>query len=262
MSENVWHRVVQLVANHPEVQEYAAEKFMNTMQNRWVHDVAVALGAYILGEFGVNICEKPGMSGYDQFAALHQHFAACNIKTQAILLTTYAKILNLYPDTKDLIVDLFLKLSSSPFIELQQRACEYLKLPNVGSAVMESVLKEMPPYPEERVNKLALTEMKSSSLNINVRAPKPSSATTNFPTENIKKSVDLLSLDDHDVTIPPVATQQSTANLQTSHKTLLLTPPGQVCLLFEDDCIRVNYVAEFRGHQGRVSFIFLKKKSI
>ena len=40
------------------------------------------------------------MSGYDQFAALHQHFIHVSVKTQAILLTAYAKLVNLYPDTQ------------------------------------------------------------------------------------------------------------------------------------------------------------------
>jgi hypothetical protein len=52
----------------------------------------VALAGYVLGEFGVNICEKAGMSGYDQFAALQQHFANSSLKTEALLLTTYAKL--------------------------------------------------------------------------------------------------------------------------------------------------------------------------
>ena len=53
VSESVWHRVVYLVTNdHGGLQEYAAQKFMLAIQNRWVHDVMVAVAAYILGEFG------------------------------------------------------------------------------------------------------------------------------------------------------------------------------------------------------------------
>ena len=97
----------------PEVHEYAAQKMLESVQNKFCHEVAVALAGYLLGEVGVNICEKLGMGGYDQFVALHQHFSRCGIKTQAILLTAYAKLLNLYPDTKDVILDVFKKYSVS-----------------------------------------------------------------------------------------------------------------------------------------------------
>ena len=45
---------------------------------------------------------SPYLGSYlsDQFAALHQHFIHVGVKTQAILLTAYAKLVNLYPDTQ------------------------------------------------------------------------------------------------------------------------------------------------------------------
>lgn len=50
------------------------------------------------------------MSGYDQFIALNQHFLHVSPKVQAILLTAYMKLLNLYPDeTRDLINEVFQK---------------------------------------------------------------------------------------------------------------------------------------------------------
>lgn len=93
--------------------EYAAQKMLESVQSKFCHEVGVALAAYLLGEVGVNICEKPGMSGYDQFAALHQHFHRCSVPTMAILLTSYMKIVNLYPDTKDVVMDVFSKYSTS-----------------------------------------------------------------------------------------------------------------------------------------------------
>ena len=101
-----------------EVHEYAAQKMLESVQNKFCHEVAVALSGYLLGEVGVNICEKPGMGGYDQFTALHQHFGKCGVKTQAILLTSYAKLLNLYPETKDVISDVFRKYSVSRLVLL------------------------------------------------------------------------------------------------------------------------------------------------
>jgi len=154
VAEAVWYRVVQIVTNHQEIHEYAAEKLLAAVQSKYCHEVAVSLAGYLLGEIGVNVCERPGMSGYDQFAALHQHFPLISFKVQAILLTTYMKLLNQYPDTREYITSVFSKLSTSSQLELQQRACEYLAMPSVGVEMMEQVLKEMPPYAEDKESPL------------------------------------------------------------------------------------------------------------
>lgn len=266
MSENVWHRVIQIITNNPSVQEYAASKFFSTLQMRWAHEVAVALGGYVLGEYGMNICENPGMGGYDQFAALHQHYASCSPKTQAVLLTTYAKIVNLYPDTRELIVDFLEKMSSSSHVELQQRACEYLKLPTMP-AMMEAVLKEMPLYPEDRENKLVKADIRNSVAG---QAPTPAPPTmvskpVSLPTANTSKPIDLISLDDHDVQPPPASasddrklmnlSSEQALRIKSCYNALLATPAGQIGLLLDDECLIVNLVCEYKAHLGRVRFL-------
>lgn len=41
------------------------------------------------------------MSGQDQFRVLHQHFMAVGAATKALLLSTYAKLANLYPECRE-----------------------------------------------------------------------------------------------------------------------------------------------------------------
>ncbi|CAM9930764.1 unnamed protein product, partial [Sphacelaria rigidula] len=89
-------------------------------------------------------------SGEDQFHVLHQHFADAGPAAKALLLSTYAKLANLYPECRDLVTPVFERMSCSQNLELQQRACEYLGLPQMGIDVMEEVLKEMPAFPEDR----------------------------------------------------------------------------------------------------------------
>lgn len=152
VAEAVWHRIVQVVINHSEIHAYAAEKMFDSAGNKFAHEIAVALAGYLLGEIGVNICTMPGKSGYDQFAVLHNHYSRVSTKTQAILLTTYIKFVNLYPDTQDIINDVFRKYSTSTQLELQQRSCEYLSLPNVKGdrTIMENALNTMPEFPEDK----------------------------------------------------------------------------------------------------------------
>eukprot|EP00597_Dinobryon_sp_UTEXLB2267_P004404 CAMPEP_0170077612 /NCGR_PEP_ID=MMETSP0019_2-20121128/14391_1 /TAXON_ID=98059 /ORGANISM="Dinobryon sp., Strain UTEXLB2267" /LENGTH=1040 /DNA_ID=CAMNT_0010290039 /DNA_START=81 /DNA_END=3203 /DNA_ORIENTATION=- len=164
VAEAVWFRVVQVVLSSGSggdlsLHEYAAEKLLGTVQSKWAHETAVAVAGYLLGEVGVSICERPGMSGLDQLTALTQHMAAVSTKVQAILLTSSVKLLNLYPEqTAGPVAQLLARYATSSELELQQRACEYLVLAathlpdsstvtvRVSAAVLESVLNPMPVY--------------------------------------------------------------------------------------------------------------------
>ena len=45
---------------------------------------------YLLGEIGFAICDQAGCSGFDQFAALHQHFHLISDNAKCILLPATA----------------------------------------------------------------------------------------------------------------------------------------------------------------------------
>ncbi len=145
VAEAVWFRLVQVITGNDAIHDYAAEKMIHVVKSKFAHDTIISVAAYLLGEIGVNICEKEGMTGYDQFAALHQHFANASPRVQAILLTTYIKFVNLYPEqTKDVISEIFQKYSKSSHLEIQQRSCEYAALANVSGTTIETVLNTMP----------------------------------------------------------------------------------------------------------------------
>jgi AP-2 complex subunit alpha len=169
VAEAVWFRVIQVVTNNPDIHEYAAEKCLTVVQSKFTHETLVGLSGYLLGEIGVNICERPGMSGYDQFTALHNHFANASVKTQSILLTAFMKLLNLYPDQiTEAVLAVFRKFSSSSHLELQQRSWEYFTLSGLPTAaqLQEAVFNTMPPFPMENKENILLamesTEQKTA----------------------------------------------------------------------------------------------------
>ncbi len=149
VAEAVWYRIVQVVTNAPDVHEYAARKLLEAVQEKKVHEVCICLAGYLLGEIGFVICDQQGCSGFEQFAALHQHFLLLSEKAQSILLTCYCKLMNQYPDLSDNIFAVFNKLSESAALELQQRSCEYMALADQGSEMMATVLERMPVYEED-----------------------------------------------------------------------------------------------------------------
>lgn len=72
---------------------------------------------------------------------LHKHFPGTSAKTKALLLSTYAKLENLYPDVRPLVGPVLDKYAPSTELELQQRACEYKALCGQGDEVMDAVLQ-------------------------------------------------------------------------------------------------------------------------
>lgn len=171
VGDEVWFRVVQIVTNTEELQEvhilrlmsnsltrtqYAARKVFEHLGNPQCHENVVKVGAYILGEYGHLIADEPGRSPIEQFQLLYSRSNLVSTSTRALLLTTYFKWLNLFPEIREQIVAVFTKYSRVLDVELQQRACEYLAVARRsdgagggdGGELLQVVVDEMPPYPE------------------------------------------------------------------------------------------------------------------
>ncbi|XP_048373213.1 AP-2 complex subunit alpha-1 isoform X1 [Sphaerodactylus townsendi] len=163
VSEEVWYRVIQIVINRDDVQGYAAKTVFEALQAPACHENMVKVGGYILGEFGNLIAGDPRSSPLVQFNLLHSKFHLCSVSTRALLLSTYIKFINLFPETKGTIQEVLRSDSQirNADVELQQRAVEYLKLSSIASTdVLATVLEEMPPFPERESSILAKLKKK------------------------------------------------------------------------------------------------------
>lgn len=159
VSDSIWHRVVQIVTNHPQgdLQAYAAATLLVAANPRRCHETAVRVAAYVLGEFGFLVAERPGMSGEDQFRILHQHWPTVGSQTRAILITTYAKLANLYEECRPLVAKVFAKNKNSVEVEIQQRAAEYAAMREAFSPeAVEDLLREMPPFEDRKQSALEM----------------------------------------------------------------------------------------------------------
>ncbi|OCF32713.1 AP-2 complex subunit alpha [Kwoniella heveanensis BCC8398] len=155
----VWYRVVQLVTNNEDLQTYAASAVFQHLQASACHENMIRVGGYILGEFGHLIANEQGCSPIEQFHALHSKVNLCTAPTRALLLTTYIKWVNLFPEIKDHLVNIFERYTHVLDAELQQRACEYLALSQRGEDddLLATICDEMPIFPEREsalVNRL------------------------------------------------------------------------------------------------------------
>lgn len=155
VSDDIWHRVVQIVTNKgEELQSYTAQTVFIAMSSAAAHENAVKLGSYILGEFGYLISDNEKYSPAKQYELLLSKFDAVSVPTKSLMLSSFMKFYNLYPDDRHLreaIKDMFSHHRTFIDAELQQRANEYYKLIESGNTgLMQSVLESMPQFPERQ----------------------------------------------------------------------------------------------------------------
>uniref|UniRef100_A0A8D0E9G0 AP-2 complex subunit alpha n=1 Tax=Salvator merianae TaxID=96440 RepID=A0A8D0E9G0_SALMN len=279
VSEEVWYRVIQIVINRDDVQGYAAKTVFEALQAPACHENMVKVGGYILGEFGNLIAGDPRSSPLVQFNLLHSKFHLCSVSTRALLLSTYIKFINLFPETKGTIQEVLRSDSQirNADVELQQRAVEYLKLSSIASTdVLATVLEEMPPFPERESSILAKLKKKKgpgagSELDDGKKDPNSEinggmepSASTSTPSP----SADLLGLR----TTPAAASgvPASAGNLlvdvfsdSPSAATGLVSGAEEnflrfVCknngVLFENQLLQIGVKSEFRQNLGECSW--------
>ncbi|XP_025771337.1 AP-2 complex subunit alpha-2 [Puma concolor] len=289
VSEEVWYRVIQIVINRDDVQGYAAKTVFEALQAPACHENLVKVGGYILGEFGNLIAGDPRSSPLIQFHLLHSKFHLCSVPTRALLLSTYIKFVNLFPEVKTTIQDVLRSDSQlkNADVELQQRAVEYLRLSTVASTdILATVLEEMPPFPERQSSILAKLKKKkgpdtatgleeakrerSAAVNGGPEPAPASAAAVSTPSP----SADLLGLGA--APPAPAGPPPSSGGLlvdvfSDSPSAVAPLAPGSednfarfVCknngVLFENQLLQIGLKSEFRQNLGRM-FIFYGNKT-
>ncbi|XP_066556501.1 AP-2 complex subunit alpha-2 isoform X2 [Amia ocellicauda] len=292
VSEEVWYRVIQIVINRDDVQGYAAKTVFEALQAPACHENLVKVGGYILGEFGNLIAGDPRSSPLVQFDLLHSKFHLCSVPTRALLLSTYIKFINLFPEIKGTVQGVLRSDSQlkNADVELQQRAVEYLRLSCIASTdILATVLEEMPPFPERESSILAKLKRKKGpgglvpdmeegrkerSTDVN-GGMEPVSVSNNAKTTTPSPSADLLGLGSAPSlnSAPPPASGASLlvdVFSENSGSPTALAPADEnfsrfVCknngVLFENQLLQIGLKSEFRQNLGRMYIFYGNKTS-
>ena len=298
VSEEVWHRVIQIVINREDIQGYAAKLCFEALQAPACHETMLKVGGYILGEFGNNIAADPRSSPYIQFCLLHSKFLLCSHETRALLLSTYMKFMNLFPELRPTIQAEISKenQTKNANVELQQRAVEYLSLSRIGNDVLlGKVLEEMPPFPEKESSLMAKLRKKAPSVPIhkeeriasagssgdlqrNVGSSPQSTASTLLETSKkrspvsstpVQQQASLLELGNSvngtsalsELMLGPSGAPpplNEARGIEDVRKEFLLKNNG---VLFENDLIQIGVKSEFTGGIGKINVFYGNKSN-
>ncbi|XP_028404796.1 AP-2 complex subunit alpha-2-like [Dendronephthya gigantea] len=295
VSEEVWFRVIQVVINRDDIQGYAAKTVFEALQSPTCHENMVRVGGYILGEFGNLIAGDHRSSPMVQFNLLHSKFPLCSSSTRGLLLSTYVKFINLFPEIKQQIQEILQQSSNlrSSDAEIQQRALEYFQLSSIATQdVLATVLEEMPPFPERESSLLAKLKKKKA---LAAGIPEEEEAEANKPTINGHVSPEPVTTPapatEPTAAIPaliynqspqPAVQNNASAGLlvdvfETSSSTVhssaptTLSPGAEgnlkkfVCkntgVVFENDILQIGLKSEYKDYFGRLGLFYGNKTS-
>jgi AP-2 complex subunit alpha len=282
--EEVWFRIVQIVTNNEELQEYAAKTVLGHLKTALPgNESIVKVGAYILGEFGHLIANESGSGAepVDQFEGLRLKWDSSSQSTRAMILSTYIKFVNLFPEIKGPILALLRQYALSLDTEIQTRASEYLVMAGESGGMEEvliTVCEEMPVFEAResallrRVHRGALEgeregglkrtwlvggkdargEKEALKLKLPTRKTNANAnghVVPNTPTASELDLAGLQILDDSDDSL-------LSRGWQNGYDRLLLKEDG---LLFEDSMIQIGLRSEYHGNLGRVALFFGNK---
>jgi len=290
VNDEVWQRVIQIVTNNEELQAYAAHTLLTYLKTD-CHESLVKIGCYVLGEFGHLIADNAGSSPIEQFLALQAKMFTGTDNARAMILSSFVKFVNLFPEIKPQLLQIFRLYSHSPDSELQQRAFEYLSLATLPTDdLLRTVCDEMPPFSDRASILLSRLHQKTAGTSerktwvvggkdanadkqevlmaqntglkrsfttiVNGTRAGPNGTSTS----GINASGDLAGLD---LTAPaaPAPNMASAAHLtpewDIGYNRLYFSREG---VLFEDAQIQVGVRSEYRGHIGVVK-LYISNKS-
>ncbi|RUS23367.1 adaptin N terminal region-domain-containing protein [Endogone sp. FLAS-F59071] len=289
VGEEVWYRVVQIVTNNEDLQEYAAKTVLNYLKSPQYNETMVKVGGYILGEFGHLIANMPGCSPIEQFNSVHAKFGLCSLQTRALLLSTYVKFINLFPEIKAEILTVFNQYRHVLDAELQQRACEYIAIATMPTDdMLQTVCEEMPPFPERESTLLLKLNEKQNDTE-DKRTWYPGGREANMERQEALKQIGQQRQSSTDsfsnqtsTTITPSAPpmphddtdllglgELQGLNLRDSFGNMVLTPGYDKWfnklqymtegVLYEDANIQIGVKSEYHGHLGRIALYFGNK---
>lgn len=145
VSEEVWQRVVQIVVNNESLQQYASQTLNTYLAQPQCQECMVKTGAYVLGEYGHLLTANNAVTPIQLFYNLHSHFRQVSAPTRAMLLSTYVKFANMFPEIKPHIVRVLTAYTTCADSEIQQRAVEYVAIV-ARQELLRTICDEMPPF--------------------------------------------------------------------------------------------------------------------
>ncbi|KZT65139.1 Adaptor protein complex AP-2 alpha subunit [Daedalea quercina L-15889] len=292
VGEEVWYRVVQIVTNTEDLQAYAAKVVFEYLRSPSSHESLVKVGGYILGEYGHLVANELGYSPIEQFQVLHSKSQFCAAPTRALLLSTYIKWVNVFPEIKPQLLNVFERYRHVLDVDLQQRACEFYALASrpEDDELLQNVCEEIPPFPPRESALLGRLKTKGGDKTdtpLERTSTKKMSKKPTFPQPNGNGNGTATNGNASDITSSLMGLEiTSSSNGQSASPDSLQTPAvlaekgipmltvgpnvdrwferllyGAEGVLYEDVQIQIGIKSRYHGHLGQLAIYMGNKIS-
>lgn len=149
VSDDIWYRTVQIISQHEELHSYAVKKLFEALQPDNLNESLIRCGCYVVGEYGNYLNDDETETEPDLiFETLVKHMKHVGSLSKALIIHAVFKLMNVYPDLKDSVNDLFEQYKADMDPEIQQRVVEYTALME-DEDIMAEVMDAMPAFPEK-----------------------------------------------------------------------------------------------------------------
>eukprot|EP00834_Sanchytrium_tribonematis_P008260 NODE_918_length_3055_cov_0.562585.p1 type:complete len:895 gc:universal NODE_918_length_3055_cov_0.562585:2780-96(-) len=279
VANDVWFKAIHIAVNNLDIQEFAVRHCIDCLQRDEVSDSLLKVCAYIIGEYGHLLADKPGYFPNEQLNLIHKNFEISPNSTKVIMFTAYLKVANLFPQTTSVIQNIFKNHMQDLDVEIQQRSCEYYELLQPENRdMLQVVCDEMPEF-NLTTDNLARSLTKSTPAEITVQTinrdlpqakkpepkndlldlfgeptPAPNSVGTQRPSSNLD---DLFGFSNGSITksVPQKVNKVVDNKLLTN---LLVNGEG---LLYEDQELQLGIKSQYENAFGGLSLYIGNKSS-
>ncbi|KAH9178720.1 Adaptor protein complex AP-2 alpha subunit [Lactarius sanguifluus] len=248
VGDEVWYRVVQIITNTEDLQAYAARVVFQRLKAPATHESLVKVGGYVLGEYGHLIANEDGHSPIEQLQVLHTKSQFCAAPTRALLLTTYIKWVNVFPEIKAQLINIFER-----YRHLLQNVCEEIPpFPPRESALLSRLNKKHGATEDKRTWVHGGRDVNQDREVAKVKRDSTADKPTNGTTTTSAGALDVLaSLQGLDLSGPSSTTGPAVGtNVDRWFEKLTYSDEG---VLYEDVQIQVGIKSRYQGHIGQLA---------
>lgn len=148
--------ISSIISGGQDLQGYAVQKMFVALTAHPEEDAVVSTASWVIGEFGdVLVRSDSHVTSTGVVEALGRCLASSltSASARAVVVTALAKLTDRLSSDEaavNLVRKVIAQHSTSADVEVQQRACEFLRIMQLPAAERSTVLARMPPMPERK----------------------------------------------------------------------------------------------------------------
>ncbi|KAM3207868.1 hypothetical protein ACQJBY_062881 [Aegilops geniculata] len=184
VKDDVWHALIVLISNAPELQGYSVRSLYKALQASGTQESLVRVAVWCIGEYGEMLVNNISMLDVEEPITVTESDAvdalelalkrySVDVTTRAMCLVALLKLSSRFPQTSKRIQAIVVQNKGNTVLELQQRSIEFNSIIQRHQSIKSSLLERMPVLDEASY---LLKRAASSQATVSLTKSAPSAA--------------------------------------------------------------------------------------